>query len=92
MYKVGTIDMLTKYIQDTGRLANTRLGRFTQAGLNQRTEVIRNYLNDSSLINKGYLDLWNFSEPKYWSSLMQVTDSEIKNLRSVVFFVYNVVG
>lgn len=79
MYKVGTIDMLTKYIQDTGRLANTRLGRFTQTGLNQRTEVIRNYLNDSSLINKGYLDLWNFSEPKYWSSLMQVTDSEIKN-------------
>ncbi len=78
-FKEGTKAFLTDYIYKTRVLAGLRLGKYSQRALDVRLGVIESYLDDKSLINKGYVDLLDYYDRSNWAEEMILQDATITN-------------
>jgi len=78
-FKEGTKTFLTDYINKTRVLAALRLGKYSQQALDVRLGVIESYLDDKSLINKGYVDLLDYYDRSNWTDEIILQDAAITN-------------
>lgn len=76
-YKEGSVNGIYSYIDLTEKLIKLRTGRYTQAALDARTDYILNYFNNKSLINRGYMDIFDYADEKYWVNLNDVSKEAI---------------
>lgn len=82
-YKTGSVSAIKNYIDLTKKLISLRTGRYSQNALNGRTDYIRNYFKNKSLINRGYVNLFDFSKPEYWTEKITAVSPQLISLETV---------
>jgi len=82
-YKPGSIDTIGRYINLTKKLLKLRTGMLGQNVIDARTSYIGNYFKNKALINKGYVNLFDFADPMYWNGNITKVSDEMISLETV---------
>lgn len=76
-YKVGSVDNIRNYISLTQKLMSLRTGMYKQRALDVRTNYILDYFKNKDILNKGYLNLFDYAKPEYWHPNMTTVSEEV---------------
>lgn len=82
-YKTGSVGNIRNYIDLTKKLIMLRTGMLSQSVLDERTSYIGSYFKNKSLINKGFVNLFDFADPKYWKGNITKVSDEVISLETV---------
>ncbi len=79
-YKMGSVDGIKKYIDLTSKLVSLRTGMYSQSALDVRTSYINSYFKNKGIINRGYINLFDYAQSEFWHSNMTAVTPELISL------------
>ncbi len=82
-YKGGSVNVIRDYIALTRKLLSLRTGMFSQSALDLRSDYILNYFKNKSIVNKGYVNLFDYASPEYWNGVVTKLSPEMISLEEL---------
>ena len=81
-YRIGSVNSIRDYISLTQKLMTLRTGVYNQSALDIRTGYILDYFKNKDLLNKGYLDLFDYADPDFWHPNMTTVTEDMISLET----------